>query len=227
MKLLNVRFNAKQLTKMINDTAQYGKGFTKGIEIEKIFFMTELGKFTEKAFNEYIDSQAKANPGALHHVYEWGQIGNPGGRLFEIESIPGPQVIKFSGRFLASDSTSDTATEPFIYKAETMERGISITVTPRLSNYLKFDVENETVFTPNSVVIDEPGGPGVAGSFKRAADTFFLSYFNGVLLQTFLRELATAEEFVQYFPQGAKGGGFSVGIKAGRLYLSSAGMKMI
>jgi len=227
MKLLNVQFNAKQLVNMVNNTAQYGKGFTKGIELEKIFFMTELGKYTLETLNNYIDSQAKQNPGALHHVYEWGQIGSPAGRLFEIESIPGPNAIKFSGRFLASNSTSDTASEPFIYKAETMEEGISITVVPRNVTHLRFEVNDEIVFTKNAVTITHPGGPAVEGSFGKTTYTFFNSYFTNVVLQPFLKDLATAEEFAQYFPQGARGGGYSLGIKAGRLYLSSAGVKAV
>jgi hypothetical protein len=227
MNLLNVRFNTRDLSKIVNNTVKYGKGFTKGIEIEKIFFMTELGKYTVEALNKYIDTQAKANPSAMHHVYEWGAIGSPEARLFEIESIPGPDVIRFSGRFLASHSTSDTATEPFIYKAETMENGISITVAPRLKDFLRFEVNDQVVFTRNSVTIEHPGGPAVEGSFGRAVDTFFTAYFTNSLLQPFLRELATAEEFAQYFPQGAKGGGFSIGVKAGKLYLSSAGVNII
>jgi hypothetical protein len=227
MKLFNVKINAKELSRMVNNTVKYGNGFVKGIEIEKIFFMTELGEYTVQAFYKYIDSQARANPDALHHVYEWGQVGSPAGRLFEIESIPGPEVIRFSGRFLSSESVSDTATEPFIYKAETMEKGISITVAPRLSDYLRFEVNDQIVFTKNSVTIEHPGGPAVEGSFGRTVDTFFTVYFTNSLLQPFLRELATAEEFAQYFPEGAKGGGYSIGIKAGKLYLGSAGMRVL
>lgn len=226
MKLLNVSFNTRQLNKILNNVVRYSDGFIDGIEIDKLKFMTELGEYTVKIFNQFVDSQARVSPQSLHHVYEWGQVGSPGGRLFEIEPIPGPEVIRFSGRFLASDSISDTATESFIYKAETMESGISITVAPKFADYLKFDINGETVFTMNEVTIAHPGGPSVAGSFGRVTDKFFNQYFGKMHLQALLRELATAEEYAQYFPEGARGG-YSVGIRAGKIYLSSAGVKGI
>lgn len=224
--MINVKIDNKKLKTVLNNTVKYSNGFLKGVEIDKIKFMAELGEYTVMAFNKYIDSQARANPQSLHHVYEWGQVGSPAGRLFEIESIPGPNVIRFSGRFLASDSVSDTATEPFIYKAETMENGISITVTPRLVDYLKFDVGDQTIFTMNSITVAHPGGPQVEGSYGQEAERFFNQIFVNLHLQPFLKTLATAEEYAQYFPQGTRGG-YSVGIKAGKLYLSSAGMKVV
>lgn len=227
MKLVGVRINTREFNRVMKNAIKYSNGFVDGVEVDKIKFMTELGQFVEEALNKYIDAQARANPDALHHVYEWGQVGSPAGRLFEIESIPGPTLIRFSGRFLASDSISDTATEPFIYKAETMENGIGITIAPRMSDYLVFEVDGKTVFTMNEVYVAHPGGDAVAGSFGRAVETFFSQYFTNVLLQPFLKDLATAEEYAQYFPKGAKGGGYSVGLQAGKIYLSSAGMKII
>lgn len=225
--MFHVKFDTKQLKRVFDDTAKYSKGFVDGVELNKIKFMIELGQFVEEALNKYIDLQARINPDSLHHVYEWGQAGSPGARLFEIESIPGPNVIRFSGRFLASSSISDNATEPFVYKAETMENGIGITITPKFSDYLAFEIGGRTVFTMDSIYVAHPGGDAVAGSFGKAVDVFFSQYLTNTLLQPFLRDLATAEEYVRYFPQGAKGGGYGVGIKAGRLYLSSAGVRAI
>jgi hypothetical protein len=227
MKMLNVRFNIRELTRMTNNAVKYGKGFNDGIEMEKIFFMTELGKYAAESLNKYVDAKARGNPNALHHVYEWGQVGNPAGRLFEIEPIPGPNVIRFSGRFLASESVSDTATTPFIYKAETMENGITIVVAPHFAEYLKFEVNDTLVFTKNAITIEHPGGDAVAGSFGRVVDSFFTTYFTNSLLQPFLKNLAIAHGFKQNFPQGVRSGGYSIGVKAGRIYLRSAGANII
>lgn len=211
----------------MKNVVKYSNGFADGIEADKMRFMTELAYFVAKTLEKYIDSQAKANPDSLHHVYEWGQVGKKGARLFEIEPIPGREVIRFSIRYLASESTSDTATEPFIYKAETMEKGMTIVIAPKFSDYLVFEVGGRTVFTKNEVTVVNPGGPGVAGSFERTVETFFSQYFTNTMLQPFLKDLATPEEYAKFFRQGASGGGYSIGIKAGKIYLSSAGMKMI
>ncbi len=224
--MISVRFNNAQLAKVLNNTTKYGKGFTDGIEMDRYFFMSELAEYTIQALKKYIDSQAKASPDSLHHVYEWGQVGSPSARLFEIDPIVTSSYIRFAGYFLPSNSISDTATEPFIYKAETMENGITIVVAPAMADYLRFEVNDQIVFTKSAVTIEHPGGDAVAGSFGRVVDTFFTAYFTNALLQPFLKELATAEEFSQYFPQGAKGGGYSVGFKAGKAYIRSAGMKI-
>lgn len=226
MKLVNVRFNTREFNRVMKNAIRYSDGFVDGIEIDKRQFMMELGEFVSQILHKYVDAQAKANPQRLHHVYEWGKVGSPSSRLFFVEPIAGPQVIRFDVFFLASDSTSKTATEPFIYKAETMEKGMSITVVPKFSDYLVFDIDNHTVFTKNEITINNPGGPAVKGSFKETIDEFFSQYLTNVVLQPFLKDLATAEEYAKYFRQGANGGGYNIGIRSGKLYLSSAGMRL-
>ena len=88
---------------------------------------------------------------------------------------------------------------------------------------MAFEVSGQTVFTMNSVYIANPGGDAVAGSFGRVVEEFFSVYFTRMLLKPFLDELSTAEEFVQYFAQGARSG-YPVGVKAGQRYLDSAGV---
>ena len=225
---------ASDLRRVLKNTTRYSRGFIDGIELEIEPFMAELGKFAAESFNKYVDSQAKANPDKLHHVYEWDKTGSSGARLFKIKSIPRKTIIRFTGNFLPSQSVSKQSqrvsrSEPFVNKAEVMENGISIVVTPKNVDHLKFfhDGLEETVFTMNSIIVEHPGGDGVAGAFGETIDRFFSQYFTNKLLQPFLKELATANEFTKFFPQGARGGGYSVGIKGGKLYLSSAGMKLI
>ena len=232
--MISARMNASDLQKVLKNTTKYSHGFIDGIELEREPFMAELGKFAAESFNKYVDSQARANPETLHHVYEWDRTGSSKARLFKIKSIPRKTIIRFTGDFLPSKSTSKKArrvsrTEPFVNKAEIMENGISIEVSPKNVDLLKFyhDGLEETVFTVNSIIVEHPGGDGVAGAFGETVDRFFSEYFTNKLLQPFFKELAVANEFTRFFPQGARGGGYSVGVKGGKLYLSSAGMKLI
>jgi hypothetical protein len=225
--VIRVKMDTIELSNVLKNTVKYSQGFLKGVELDRIRFMVELAQYIKETLDLYIDAQARGNPSALHHVYEWGQVGSQSGRLFEIDAIPSLEIIRFSGKFLPSSSISDTATEPFVDKANIMENAISITISPRFSDYLVFEDGGQTIFTMNEITIAHPGGDGVAGSFGRTVESFFGNYLTNAIMQPFLRDLATAEEYVQYFPQGAKGGGFSVGVKAGKLYLSSAGMRAL
>ena len=63
-----------------------------------------------------------------------------------------------------------------------MEKGIPVTITPK-KRVLAFNVGGETVFTPNSVTVNNPGGNEVQGSFENTVDEFIRFYFK----QSFLR----------------------------------------
>ena len=223
MKLFRVEINSKDLNKKLNNVVKYSNGFVDGIEINKIILMNRLGEYVVDALGKYIDAQARGNPDALHHVYEWGATGSQGARLFKMNATATKTIIMINGSFLPSSSISDTATEPFVEKANIMENGIGITIEPRDSDFLAFEAGGQTVFTMNSVYIANPGGDAVAGSFGRVVEEFFNVYFTRMLLKPFLDELSTAEEFVQYFAQGARSG-YPVGVKAGQRYLDSAGV---
>ena len=223
MKLLYAKFDSRELNKILNNTVKYSYGFNDGVESEKIIFMNKLAEFVVDALYKYIDAQARGNPDALHHVYEWGSAGSPGARLYKLNSKATSSLIHIGGNFLPSSSVSDTATEPFVDKANIMENKIGIIIAPNESNYLVFDVPGKTVFTMNEIYVDNPGGDEVAGSFGRTVETFFGSYFVNALLEPFLNDLATADEYPRYFPQGTKAG-YSVGVKAGKEYLRGPGV---
>ena len=62
-----------------------------------------------------------------------------------------------------------------------MEEGIPVTITPRNSDVLVFEKDGETVFTKNSVNVDNPGGDATEGSFEKVIDSFFTKYFTQAL----------------------------------------------
>lgn len=98
-------------------------------------------------FYDYIDAVATANPRALHHVYEWGEIGNSklGSRLFTIFTTGSNQFSsRFSYEFLPSQENvprdsgleDDTRTRQnvFVYKALVLEEGLTVEIKPLEDN---------------------------------------------------------------------------------------------
>lgn len=216
--MLRVRVDSREINKILDNTIKYSYGFVEGVKANQIFFNSQLADYTIDVLNKYIDSQAKANPDALHHIYEWGMVGSESGRLFSITPRVSLQVIHFEGKFLKSSSETDSG-YVFSDKAEIMENGISVVVEPKNSPVLAFEDDGETVFTTSSIYIAHPGGDDVAGSFGRVVEEFFGTYFTSAFMQPLLRDLATADEYAKMFPQGARGGGRAAGIVAGKKYL--------
>jgi hypothetical protein len=223
---VSVNIDPKEMSKILKNSVDYSRGFLDGANLNMIVFNKKLSDIAAEALKKYIDTRARMSPESLHHVYEWNRVGDPSARLFEIDCQATKNTISLFGKFLPSTSISENSNEPFIDKANIMENKIAIEVEPRSSNVLAFEVMGEPVFTVNSVYIANPGGDEVAGSFGRAVDEFFDVYFN----TTFLRQsgifdsISNPKEFGIYFPSGAKGGGRSTGLNAGRKYMDIEGV---
>ena len=223
--MIKSQVNIDDFSKILKNSVSYSQGFFQGSELNQISFNQSLGQYTLDILNKYIDSKAKMSYDQLHHVYEWGMTGSSSGRLFDIKVSATKSNIIFYGTFLPSRTVSETGTEPFVDKASIMENGISIIVSPVFSDVLAFEVDGETVFTAESIVIENPGGDEVAGSFGRVVSEFFDSYFTNVVLKQsgILRRLQSPREFSDFFPSGARGGGRNTGITAGRKYMTIKG----
>lgn len=224
--MLSVRFNSKEINKILKNSVNYSEGFIESVESQQTNLNKRLGEFTEKALGKYIDTKARIEPKAFHHIYEWNKVGVESERLFNIKSVATRTSIRITGNFLPSKTKSATSKEPFVNKASIMEAGFAIDISPKNSNYLVFEVDGETVFTTNSVYVEHPGGIEVEKSFGKAFESFFDNYFTNGLLKDFIKELSTAREFENLFPQGAKSGGKSLGKKAGMKYMNINGLEI-
>lgn len=222
--MLNVKFDTRDFSKKMKNTVAYSMGFTEGIETNKYNFNKELAIFTKEALAKYIDSKARGNPQKLHHVYEPGMTGNQQGRLYEFDATATRDSIIINGIFKPSVETPLNGGDPFTNRAEIMENGIGITITPKNSNFLVFDYEGETVFTSKTIYIAHPGGDQVAGSFGETVDEFFNNYFINAMLVPLMLKLGQANEFGRNFSMGATSGGKSLGVKVGRNYLDVIGV---
>lgn len=181
--MINVKFNTDQFSKEMDNIADYAIGFLEGAQLGRSEMMYAIGESTREILEEYIDASARVAPDLLHHVYEWYLTGSPQARLFEVVAKSDARQITFDANLRQSKSIKSGANKPFYNKATVMEKGIPLTIRPRASKVLAFEDEGEQVFTRGPVVVQDPGGPMVQGSFERTFDEFFANYFS----QSFLR----------------------------------------
>ena len=134
----------------------------------------------EQDFGNYIDAKARTSPKSLHHVYEWGKIGNKEFRLFKLNKLPSDGLsLRINYELLDSISfvPSETSNHRhvFIKKASIMEEGKTVVITPRNSERLVFEVNGYMVFMPKgeSVTVTKPGGAATKNSFLSSYKYFF------------------------------------------------------
>ena len=174
--------STKSFEKQLDNIIKYSSGFLDGVQKGKTSFLKTLGQATITSMAQYVDAQARSNPSALHHIYEWNRAGSPSARLFDLQYTISNLGLSIGGTFSQSRTVKDDSNVPFYDKAKIMENGIPVTITPK-KRVLAFEVGGRTVFTPNSVTVNNPGGNEVQGSFENTVDEFIRFYFK----QSFLR----------------------------------------
>lgn len=126
-------------------------------------------------FNQYLDSKARQNPSAYHHVYEFDKTGNPSARLFNAvisNTSDGTAVINYS---FTPAKEPNREGFPFPNKAEIMEEGQTVIVTPKKAQYLRYELEDGRFVSSKKSVINNPGGTQVKGSFESTFRGFIAS----------------------------------------------------
>ena len=204
--------DASDLIAKVKRVTEYTKGYMEGLEAGKAALMQKIGVEVSALAGEYIDAMAGGSPASLHHVYEWGSIG--GSRLFDINFAASSSTVSFTSDFRQSGSVAPTATVPFYNKAEVMESGQSVTITPQPGGVIRFFGDEGVVYTPNSVFVASPGGAATTGGFQRAIDTFFSSYLESLIMGGLLQQIANLDNF------DIGGGGYGAGYSAGMAKIS-------
>jgi len=178
-----VSFDFKKFQKTMNNVVDYSYGFIDGIEKGKPKFLEKLGREVIIALGQYIDLNARANPKAMHHVYEWYRTGSPASRLFDIDFVVNKNGLVLFSNFKQSRSMSADATTPFFNKAKIMEQGRTVVIKPKSGSVLAFEDGGQTIFTKKSITVRNPGGEEVQGSYEKIFDEFMVRYFK----QSFIR----------------------------------------
>lgn len=210
--MYTIKFDGKEAAKMLNNIVEYSNGFIKETEAREQYLANKLGNMSIDAFYEYLDGLARTNPGMLHHVYEWGQVGNPEARLVELKKqMSGKNSVNIISEFIQSNSIPHGGSEPFYEKAQIMEDGIEVTIYPIKAKALFFEWNGEEFFTAGPVVVANPGGEATRGSFLSAFEEFYNVYFDKVYLNAirFYDNISNASEFAKNFKSAIKSGNAS------------------
>jgi hypothetical protein len=214
--MINVKFNSKQFAKDMKNIVEYSSGFIEGAHKGKRAMLENVGQEVLQGLKQFIDTNARVNPSALHHVYEWYQTGSPDARLFDINYVATQMGLSFNSTFRQSTSIKSGSKVPFYNKAQIMENGIPVTIRPVAAQALAFNDNGKMVFTKTPVTVTAPGGESASGSYGRVFDQFFSQYFSQSFLQStgILNHLNNPEPFKSNLNRG-KSGGRSAGISVG------------
>ena len=216
--MIKVKFDSNRFAKEMNNIVNYSTGFIEGVQQGKSALLENIGAEVVEGIKEFIDVNARINPAALHHVYEWYQTGSPSARLFDINYISNQIGLSFNSTFRQSVSVKNGSKVPFYNKAQIMENGVPVVIRPVSAQVLSFNENGEQVFTRGPVVVSDPGGQAVQGGYERIFDMFFETYFKQSFLRTtgILEHLQNPEPFKRNLSKGKRGGrsvGYSVGYK--------------
>lgn len=223
--MIYARIKGDEVIKMLKNSTKYTESFVTELKKNKVLLNEKVGEESVEAFYEWLDSLARVHPGMLHHVYEWGQVGDPFGRLFELGFSVNNTSTVVDAIFLESQIPSPTSDVPFYDKAEMMESGEPITINEVDADILFFEIDGEEYFRHGPIVIANPGGPDVRGSFVRAFNEFYGKYFTEVHLKAigFYKYFSNPKEYSRYFSAAVKGGSpSSVGKKAALSWIMNA-----
>jgi hypothetical protein len=177
-----------------------------GVSIDTDAHMSDLMdasmKIMKQDFQQYVDMLAMNMPSRFHHVYEWGQIGNPAAALWEtlatgrgrdravtFEFRPSVTVVPIPDVPPSKSGKQLQEIHVFTWKAPVMEYGEAVHIAARNSNVLAFpnpDLESDRplIFTRSPVVVRNPGGTAVQGAFT----TTFSDWWGGPLAEASLSD---------------------------------------
>ena len=223
---MKVLMNDRAFKKDMKNIMDYSIGFLEGIQVGKMKFLNNLGVMTSEILKEYIDSNARVNPKAMHHIYEWYKVGSPDARLFDIKYTVSNLGLSFTSTFKQSSSIKAGSSTPFYNKAKIMEEGTPVVIKPKRSEVLVFEDNGETVFTKNSITIGSPGGDATTGAFEKVVDVFFNKYFTQAFLKSsgIYEYLSNPVAYKQNLKSG-KVSGKSKGLQVGYRWIANAGIR--
>lgn len=210
--MYRIKFDSKEAKKVLDNIVAYSDGFIKETKAKESTITSRLADTSIEAFYDYLDGLARTNPGMLHHIYEWGSVGDPGARLVQLKKeLSSARGASIDADFLTSSSIPEGGNEPFYNKAEIMEDGIPITVQAVEAQAMFFQVDGQEFFRTGPIVIENPGGEATRGSFLEVFEEFYNVYFEQVYLRAirFYDHFENPQGFSSGFTRAAKSGNAS------------------
>lgn len=204
--MYSIKFDGKEAKKMLDNLVKYSDGFITETKAKESTIARNLANTSIEAFYDYLDGLARTNPGMLHHIYEWGEVGNPSARLVELTKTMAQSSAEIDSEFISSSSIPDGSNEPFYEKAEIMEEGIPITIQANEAKAMFFEIDGEEFFRTGPIVIENPGGAATRGSFVEAFEEFYNVYFDKIYLRAikFYEHFENPRGYSSRFPSAVK-----------------------
>lgn len=221
--MFNVEYDSTQFVKEMQNIVEYSAGFLDGVQRGKTTLLKKLGSTVTELLNSYVDSNARVDPGMLHHVYEWDKTGSPTARLFDINYVVTGAGLSINSTFRQSSSIKNGSNTPFYDKANIMENGIPVVIKPSKSSVLVFKDGDEEIFTRQPISVANPGGTEVIGAYEKTFRSFFDNYFTQAFMQSsgMSRYFERPEVFAKNL-RAAKRGGRALGVTTGFRWVSNA-----
>jgi hypothetical protein len=141
-------------------------------------------------FTQHMAMIAPAQAARFHHVYEWGMVGNPVGKLWSDKLVGNGNNRIATFQWRASKKVVPVredfqevgvkAIHVFVWKAPIMESGASVTITPKRGKFLVYftgptdpeykypgpNDEDAQVITENPIRVN-PGSEMTTGAFTK------------------------------------------------------------
>lgn len=190
-KMITLQASNKDIQKIIEEAAKKSQGVA---ELTNPFLMKEFSDaiftVTSKAFIKALNIEARSNPKAYHHIYEWGKVGNNASRLVVIEKVlSSSKRVVLKANFLDSKTAvpipaimqepgtsgrSVTKKNIFAKKAIIMESGRAIIYRTKKNTPMNIGGELKFIAAGTLIRNFNPGGVAVRGAFGK----FFELWFN-------------------------------------------------
>jgi hypothetical protein len=135
-------------------------------------------------FTAHMSTIAPAQLGRFHHVYEWGQVGDPNAQLWDDVLVGNGNNRVATFKWRASKQTVPVRDDfknlgvkqihVFVWKAPVMEYSQNITITPKRGKFLSYFTgpthlsdKYAVAISSTPITVENPGGPLTRGSFTR------------------------------------------------------------
>lgn len=206
--MLSTRIDSKLAMKTLSNMVKYTDGYIRETKAQEPYVANKMAQMSINSFYDYLDGLARMHPGMLHHVYEWGDVGNPAARLFELKKTMGGGQVYVMADFLQSREPATTTGDVFYDKATVMEEGLTVVIEEQEASAIFFEIDGQEFFRAGPIVVENPGGEAVRGSFVAAFEEFYSVYFDKVYLESirFYDSLRKQHEYEAGFAAAVKGG---------------------
>ena len=174
--------------------------------------LTEIAKavftITGKKFIQDLSVAARQDPQRYHHLFEWGEVGNPSQKLFvmrrakvqygqlEIEILPlkSRKVVPIPARLLEPGPTGKVVSAQHIFrdKMDIMENDKPVHIYTRRTIVFSPDGQ-ELVFVPKGrvIYIMHPGGSKTTHALKQYTQTWYRMKAPTAIIQSrLIRQIA-------------------------------------